>query len=158
MKYWFTADEHYGHSNIIQYCNRPFSSVEEMNESLIEKSNSLVKKEDVVIHLGDFALLSKEEVGKIIQRLNGNHVFLQGSHDRWLSDGRFLLEKTIGEDRIVCCHYPMLSWPRSHHGSCLLHGHTHGRLRAYPGILDVGVDCWNFFPIDWETAKRNLWR
>lgn len=158
MEYFFTADEHYGHENIIKYCNRPFSSIEEMNEYLIEQHNSVVKKGDISIHVGDFALLPKDEVGKIISRLNGQNIFLKGSHDRWGSNLPFLWEKTLDGEMVVCCHYPMLSWPRSHHGSWLLHGHTHGRLRAYPGILDVGVDQWMFQPLSWEEVRRSLWR
>ena len=158
MRYFFTSDEHYGHSNIIKYCNRPFENVEEMNETLIRNHNLMVGKGDVVIHAGDFSLMKKEEVGKIVERLNGEHIFLQGSHDRWGSNLPFLWEKKIEDLQIVVCHYPMLSWPRSYHGSWLLHGHTHGRMETYPGILDIGVDCWDFYPVDWETIRRNLWR
>lgn len=158
MTYWFTADEHYGHYNIIEYCNRPFSSLEEMNETLIENLNAIVKKGDVVVHIGDFALMRKENVGGIISRLEGNNIFLQGSHDKWSSSLPFLWERTIDGEMVVCCHYPMLSWPRSYHGSWLLHGHTHGRLRSYPGILDVGVDVQDFSPISWDEIRTKLWR
>jgi len=52
--YYFTADEHYGHTNIIKYCKRPFNSIEEMDATLIENFNSKVTKADHTIHVGDF--------------------------------------------------------------------------------------------------------
>ena len=55
MVYWFTSDTHFGHKNIIEYCKRPFSSVEQMNEMLIKKWNNKVKVDDIVFHLGDFS-------------------------------------------------------------------------------------------------------
>ena len=159
MTYFFTADEHYGHSNIIKYCNRPFEDVQDMNEELIKRHNAIVKEHDQVIHVGDFALLPTNGAAYIISQLHGDHVFLQGSHDKWAHNLGFLWEHKFEEELyIVACHYPMLSWPRSHHGSFLLHGHTHGRLKAYPGILDVGVDCWDYAPVPLEEIRRNLWK
>ena len=49
MKYFFTSDSHFHHANIIKYCNRPFSSVEEMNQVMIERWNEVVKPDDVVV-------------------------------------------------------------------------------------------------------------
>ena len=158
MRYFFSSDEHYGHKNIIKYCNRPFKDVLEMDYIIIQNHNEVVKEEDTVIHAGDFALIGKERVQAYIGLLKGNHVFLQGSHDRWLSTGRFLWEKTIDDDQIVVCHYPMLSWPRSFHGSWLLHGHSHGNLTSYPGIYDIGVDNNDFKPVSWQQIKTKIWR
>ena len=158
MNYWFTADEHYDHKNIIKFCDRPFFDVEEMNETLIRNHNEVVQEDDTVIHAGDFALTSKKRAGEIIQQLKGNHIFLQGSHDKWGSNLPFLWEKQIEDIYVVVCHYPMLSWPRSYHGSYLLHAHTHCRLRSYPGILDIGVDCWDFYPADFKTIRTKIWK
>ena len=155
---YFVADEHYGHANIIKYCNRPFEDVDDMDNVIMDNHNEIVNKDDTVIHAGDFALVNSKQAAIYISLLKGNHVFLQGSHDRWLSTGRFLWEKTIDDDQIVVCHYPMLSWPRSHHGSCLLHGHCHGRLTSYPGIYDIGVDNNNFYPVTWNEIKTKIWR
>ena len=82
--FFFTADEHYGHTNIINYCDRPFSSVEEMDAEIIKRQNELVGPQDVVIHAGDFTLSNKPFAENYIKRLNGTHIFLKGSHDYWL--------------------------------------------------------------------------
>ena len=78
--YFFISDEHYGHKNIIKYCNRPFNSVEEMDEALIRRHNLLVSTDDIVIHAGDFTLKKKQKADYYISCLNGKHIFLRGSH------------------------------------------------------------------------------
>ena len=82
--YFFTADEHYGHTNIIKYCDRPFSSVEKMDTEIIKRHNDLVSPRDITIHAGDFTLAKKAFAENYIKRLNGTHIFLKGSHDYWL--------------------------------------------------------------------------
>src|SRR5574343_371289 len=146
--YYFTSDEHYRHSKVISYCNRPFSSVEEMNETLITNHNAVVDKNDIVIHAGDFAFLKKEEVHKIIKRLKGNHIFLKGSHDRWLPDSaKFMWRGHIEKQFIVVCHYAMRTWERSHYGAWQLYGHSHGKLTPIGKQWDIGVDNNNFTPV-----------
>jgi len=82
--FFFTADEHYGQANIIKYCNRPFTSVDEMDEEIIRRHNEMVGSKDVVIHAGDFTLSKKSFAENYIRQLNGTHIFLKGSHDYWL--------------------------------------------------------------------------
>lgn len=68
---WFIGDTHFNHTNIIQYCDRPFTNVEEMNDYIIQQWNSVVGKNDTVYHLGDFALQSrKETIKNLVSRLN----------------------------------------------------------------------------------------
>lgn len=159
--YFFTSDEHYGHANIIKYCNRPFSDVHEMNKELIKRHNEVVAEKDVVIHVGDTSLRSKEEdvFGKYIYKLNGSHIFLKGSHDRWLNKlYHEIWQKNIEGIYVVACHYAMLTWPRSHYGSWQLFGHSHGGLTTYKKNkqYDVGVDNNNFYPISFEQLKKIL--
>ena len=154
--YFFTADEHYGHRNIIQYCNRPFRGLFEMDNELIKRHNEVVSKNDVVVHVGDFTL-SKEEIAKrYILELNGNHIFLKGSHDRWLSNGRYVWTKKIGGEYVVACHYAMRVWPKSHYGSIQLHGHSHGKLSFQKNQWDVGVDNNQFYPVSFDQIKETL--
>lgn len=79
---WFTSDTHFGHANIIRLSNRPFGSVEEMNEEIVRRWNEVVSPDDSVIHLGDVALGSIAESLPIVSRLNGAKMLVVGNHDR----------------------------------------------------------------------------
>ena len=85
-QFFFTADEHYGHENVIRYNNRPFKNADEMDNELIRRHNEVVSAGDLVIHVGDFTLKHNRRFveNAYIRRLNGNHIFLKGSHDYWL--------------------------------------------------------------------------
>lgn len=150
--YYFTSDEHYFHKNVIKYCNRPFQNIEDMHEEIITKNNKVVKPNDRVIHLGDYTLINNlNEIQKIIKQLNGNHTFLKGSHDYWLKDNsQVIWEKKIENQYVVCCHYAMRVWPRSHYGSWQLYGHSHGNLPPQGKQWDVGVDNNNFYPVSFD--------
>lgn len=157
MNYFFTADEHYGHTNIIKYCNRPFKDVNEMNEILIMNHNSIVRPDDITIHLGDFTLQNKSYANSIIKRLLGTHIFIKGSHDNWANDLPYIWEKNINGIYIVACHYPMIEWPRSFHGSIQLFGHVHGRIkRELTNQMDVGVDTNNFYPYSLKEILKTI--
>lgn len=154
--YYFTSDEHYGHSNIIKYTNRPFNDVQEMDNELIKRHNERVKKGDIVIHAGDFSLIkNRKRVQGYINRLNGSHVFLKGSHDYWLPKNHIsIYQKKIYDEYIVVCHYAMRTWHRSHYNSYQLHGHSHGTLKPDGKQLDVGVDNNNYYPFSFDEIKE----
>lgn len=77
---WFSSDHHFGHANVIRYCNRPFSSVEEMNTQLVAMWNTQVKPGDEVFYLGDFSLNPKWS-REIVPKLNGTLFLIHGNHD-----------------------------------------------------------------------------
>ena len=81
-KIFLIGDCHFGHRNIIKYCNRPFKDVEDMNEQLIKNWNSVVGKNDTVYVVGDFALCGKQKIIEIGQRLNGRKRLVLGNHDQ----------------------------------------------------------------------------
>lgn len=83
MKFFAISDTHFGHAKIIDYCNRPFSSVEEMDEVMIKNWNETVSNNDTVLHLGDFGLGNKEYIASIVKRLNGKKILILGNHDNW---------------------------------------------------------------------------
>ena len=156
MNWFFTADEHYGHANIIRFCDRPFNNVDEMDEAIINKHNSVVGRKDTVVHVGDFTMHpNKWEVHeRWLARLNGSHIFVRGNHDKWIPKGGNnrpfdSWEKKINDQWIIACHFPLRSWPRSFHGSWHVFGHVHGRLdkNRVPRAVDIGVDSWDFYPV-----------
>jgi len=176
-KVFFTSDTHYSHKNIIRFSNRPFANVEEMNEELIERYNSVVGKDDIVYHIGDFAFERNHSYLKeIIGRLNGEKHFVAGNHDKVMFKddikSMFKTFKTFpyseiyvddedargGKQHIVLCHYAMRVWNKSHHGSFHLYGHSHGSLPEDESLrsFDVGVDCWDYYPVSYEQVKTKM--
>lgn len=122
---FFTSDTHFGHANIIRFCNRPFQNVEEMNEVLIENWNKVVSKDDTVFHLGDFAFGGSSVWNSIIPRLNGHINLIIGNHDRKnLRQGYMLyfdmvvpqLQIEIEDNSIYLIHYPFLCYGGSYRG------------------------------------------
>jgi len=152
--YFFTSDEHFGHAKVIEYCRRPFESVHEMNKALVERHNEVVGDDDIVVHAGDFTLQKNAE--KYIQRLRGRHIFIRGSHDKWMDDSYHeRWEKRIEGQWVVVDHYAAFVWPGSHHGSWQLFGHSHGGLETHNLFpfgkqVDVGVDNHNFYPVSFK--------
>lgn len=170
---WFTADTHFDHRNIMRYCNRPFSTVEEMNDYIIEATNKKIGVNDCLYHLGDFAFSRDRK--KIRERINyfrgrircKNMVLIAGNHDPhnaddtpkyWLNEffsgvyQRLRLNTMIAGKRqiVILDHYAGRVWNHSHHSAIQLFGHSHGSLSDDPNSLqmDVGVDCHNFEPIN----------
>jgi len=149
--YYFTGDEHFGHQNIIKYCNRPFSSVQVMDAVIIANHNAVVSSGDVVVHVGDFTLKRGGKAQECMARLNGQHIFLRGSHDYWLpEDAPQIIEIEIGGQLVVACHYAMRVWPKSHYNSWQVYGHSHGRLPPIGKQWDVGVDANGFRPLPFD--------
>lgn len=170
MRYYLTGDEHFFHDNgkgksIIKYSNRPFKDLAEMHDCLISNHNERVTPHDMVIHHGDFSYGNELETEKIIQKLNGNHLFLRGCHDYWADKKRiqyiYKLKLGKGTDKkmIICCHCPFESWNGSfHENSFHTHAHVHGRiLNNIRRRYDVGVDANNFYPISVEELFE-IWK
>lgn len=153
MSMFFTSDQHYGHRNICKYAGRPFSSVEEMDEVLITNHNAVVGNGDPVWFLGDFAFATTGRIKQLLSRLNGQKNIILGNHDKGLRNVRkeLLAEKLVNgifdyreitwqKQHIVLAHYGHRVWNRSHHGSWMLYGHSHGTLPPYGKSADMGVD------------------
>lgn len=154
---WFTSDTHFDHANVLKYTNRPFKTVEDMNESLVLAWNSVVHPGDVVYHLGDFAF---KRHAYFAERLHGQIVLIEGSHDRMDSKARKSFQwvgprHTVnGDPDIILSHYAMRVWPRSHYGTWHLFGHSHGRLEPWGKSFDVGVDAQGLFPVAMTRVRE----
>lgn len=153
MKIFVTSDTHFNHRNIIEYTNRPFKTVEAMNEDIINKWNNKVGKEDLVIHLGDFALGKEEEVKNIKNKLNGTIILLKGNHDhKTIRKAGFLVIKGILEiEDLIFSHSPL---PKEEipKGFTNIHGHIHEK-ESIRGI-NVSVEKTNYEPLELEELKK----
>lgn len=176
---WFTSDLHFGHQNIIKFCNRPWKTVEEMNEGLIANWNSVVKDDDIVFDLGDFAFAPNSKWKEILGRLKGHHYLILGNHDdsRWPGDKIMelfegvqyqMLLKIDNKYKVILNHYPFLCYAGTYRNpeDCViqLYGHVHEypgatgkdieRLQyRFPYQYDVGVDNNNYTPVSWDKIK-----
>lgn len=164
---WFTADTHFGHGRLIELMPRPFSSVEEMDEELIRRWNTLVGRGDTVYHLGDFSFHKLDKTAEIIGRLNGQIHLVLGNHDHkrvasklssrfaWVGNYK---EIRVSGQKICMLHFPMMVWNQSHFGSWHLHGHSHGSLPVDKRALrvDVGSDAWSYAPVSFDEIAAEM--
>lgn len=176
-KVFFTSDTHFNHTNIIQFCQRPFKNADEMNEVIIANWNSVVGKDDTIFHLGDFCLGGAAEWSKILDRLNGKIYLILGNHDLKNIRQGFIerfehvamsMRIEIGKKKIYLSHYPYLCFEGGYKDDVWqLFGHVHtrpsntgidaGRLQyLYPTQLDVGVDNNSFTPLSFEQVRAKI--
>ncbi|TET59664.1 MAG: phosphoesterase [Candidatus Stahlbacteria bacterium] len=151
MEIYLTSDHHFFHENIIKYCDRPFSSWEEMNKVMIERWNKTVGKGDIVVHLGDFSLGGPKDTVDVVNQLNGNIILIKGNHDRrtktfWEKRAGF--ERYFRNDIVVSNSIILSHRPRRIEGVINLHGHVHNNLDKYysEGCVNLSVDVWDYYP------------
>ena len=172
MKIFFTSDLHFGHKNIIRFDNRPFLSVEEMDETIINRWNSKVSEEDLVYILGDISWYNDETTVELINRLKGRKVLIKGNHDRVHGKVRHCFEEiteykeiTLDDKHIVLCHYPIVFFNRHHYGAYMFYGHVHNshewqmtknyryeleQLDIKCNMYNVGCMVWNYEPVTFD--------
>jgi calcineurin-like phosphoesterase family protein len=162
MVLYFTSDHHIGHAAARTFYRRPFASVGEMDRVLIDRWNAVVKPEDEVWHLGDFAVRQPaERIISLLKELNGRKHLVTGNNDDvavtecvvWQSVQPYA-ELTVDGTLLVLCHYPFRTWRDMGKGAVNLHGHSHGRLKPLSRQFDVGVDVWDFRPVRLADLRR----
>lgn len=176
---FFSSDLHLHHSKIIDYCNRPYSSEEEMTSTIISNWNSVINKSSTVYLLGDVIFkVPTEKAINTISQLNGKIHLILGNHDGEINKVAHLfssisqyteLKIDLQEEHyktLVLFHYPINSWNKKSHGSWHGYGHIHSAKDKYPTDYswDLGVDNNNYFPVSLEhlksimdmKARRNL--
>lgn len=172
---YFTSDLHLNHARIIELANRPFGSVEEMNDTIIGNINDTVGADDTLWVLGDvcMGMTKTQDARKLLETLECKDVHLvMGNHDPRrrrdeLIEAGFATvsdyeELRIGSRRMaVLCHYPLMSWNGSARGAYMLHGHIHATAEyneqnRRDGIrrYDVGVDANGYRPVSIERIKE----
>lgn len=186
---WFFSDPHYDHKNICrgvtnwqenegEQKTRDFNTLEEMNDTIVNNFNSLVKKNDVAYCLGDWSFNGHENIKRFRDRLNCNTIHLIfGNHDQHIepinspyrklfASCEYYKELSIKLDKkwkqftktkICLSHYAMRVWNKSHHGSIHLYGHSHGTLPDNgTRSMDVGIDTHNYYPYHLDKVLETL--
>ena len=163
---WFTSDLHFNHRAAIKMCERPFDDIDEMNQTLLANINACVGMDDTLYILGDVANKGTiADANALLSQIRcRNLILVEGNHDRKYDASLFrethkLTEIHVGiggeNHSITLCHFPMMSWYKSRHGSLHLHGHIHSKGDEYnlqmkrEGIYryDVGVDANHYMPV-----------
>lgn len=182
---WFTSDLHFGHRNVLRFCERPWNDVKDMGEDLIENFNNRVGEDDIVFILGDVFWFNESRViKKHLKELKGKQIYIiPGNHDEFehyyrVDDERIIL----CEDVVVCwftkegskkitevwmSHYPMMTWPHRERGAYQLYGHVHSNAFKFEGVdqdlpyhwnqIDVGVDYWNYEPVSLDEVLETFY-
>ena len=164
MAVFFTSDTHFGHAGALSLYRRPFASVAEMNRAMMARWNETVGPDDEVWHLGDFALrVTPAETEELLAALHGNKHLVAGNNDppattglaAWASVEPYA-EQVVAGTLVVLCHYPFRSWHGMAKGAVNLHGHSHGRMKQpLPRQFDVGVDVWDFRPVELDQILNS---
>ena len=174
---FITSDEHIGHARIIELANRPFTSLDEMKQTIITNHNKKVPNSRGVltVHVGDWLWhnLTLDEVMDYINQLNGRHAFMFGNHDETIEKHRHYLstqldfiwgENKAGGAKIFNCdkmhvtadHFARRMWQGIHKGHGHVYGHSHSALPGLGRSFDIGVDGNNFTPWAIEEIVAKL--
>ena len=174
---FFTSDTHFNHSNIMKLCNRPWYSVDDMNDYMIERWNSVTDKDSLIFHLGDFSWGNKWM--PILNRLNGRKILIMGNHDFKNKDSyafehgfEYVTQQMtikIEHRKVILNHYPLLCYGGTYRKDedkvYQLFGHVHSGPYSENGLdnkrlinlfstqYDVGVDNNEFRPISWSQVN-----
>lgn len=170
---FFTSDTHFGHARVLEFTDRPYEAVGQMNDSLVDAVNSRVGEDDELYILGDYSFkMTVADAYGLRKKIACKRVHLvPGNHDKdWTQPAvadAFIVEPTIrvlkvDGLKIVMSHYPMADWQGMSHGSWHLHGHIHSAGGAYnafnreQGLLryDVGVDANAYAPVSLDELRE----
>ena len=150
------SDTHFGHANIIRYCNRPFANVEEMDEAIIDNWNAEVHDQDIVYHLGDVYFRNAH----LLHRLRGRKRLILGNHDNGKDQNlldhfqKIMVWRMFPEFGLLLTHVPV-------HADTLnvnkcpvnVHGHIHDRVIPDERWRNVSVEQIGYRPISIETIR-----
>lgn len=172
MTVYYIADCHFGHNAVIRFNNRPFETVEEMDNTMLNNWRSIVRPDDEVYIVGDLIFRAKNPPEYYLDKLTGRKHLILGNHDKWSKhvdlDKYFESVSQIKEisdagRHIVLCHYPMVEWPRSRQNSVLVFGHIHNKVEGdafdyylkHENMLNAGVDINHYCPVTFRQLVEN---
>jgi len=160
MNVFFISDTHFGHEKILSFKRvdgepvRPFGSMQEMHEQMVERWNAKVGERDIVYHLGDVA--TEHSALRLLDRLNGKKILIKGNRDLYsYIDYSWYFYETHGafyHDNFILSHIPVHeSTLKGFRGN--IHGHLHSHLINDKRYFNVCVEHHNFAPVEWEKIQ-----
>ena len=177
QKIFFSSDQHFGHRNVVKFCNRPYADEKEMGKALIENWNNVVGPDDIIVTMGDFFWFNdSQSIKRVVNQLNGTIYMVLGNHDKKESFRRCDPEKLIildgishiflrceDENRwyektfeIVCCHYPLMTWAHRDRGAINLFGHIHSGWMRSCDDYDQMLPLWRGQQLDVGVDNQNF--
>ena len=169
---YYVGDLHFGHQSAIKFDNRPFSSVEEMDQILIELWNKKIGNKDLVYVVGDFAYRNTKSFDWYLKQLKGKKYLIIGNHDNKLLKDSTAISYFEGVDKMchvkddgknICiCHYPLAEWNGMYHGTYHVYGHIHNStnatfqfMRTLDRALNCGVAINGYAPVTFQEMEKN---
>ena len=177
QKIFFSSDQHFGHRNVVKFCNRPYADEKEMGKALIENWNNVVGPDDIIVTMGDFFWFNdSQSIKRVVNQLNGTIYMVLGNHDKKESFRRCDPEKLIILDgishiflrceddnrwyektfEIVCCHYPLMTWSHRDRGAINLFGHIHSGWMRSCDDYDQMLPLWRGQQLDVGVDNQNF--
>ena len=169
---YYTSDLHFGHYNVLRFDNRPFSTIEEMDNKLIELWNKRVTNEDTVYIVGDLCYRNKNGADWYLKQLNGHKILITGNHDSYTlknQEAMKYIDKTYQilsisdkDRRVVMCHYPMTEWEGFYRNAYHVYGHIHNNknmafeiMKQFDRALNAGCMINNYMPVTLDELIVN---
>lgn len=161
---FFTSDHHFDHANFLRFTDdngnkiRPFYTVEEMNETMIERWNSVIKPQDKVWHLGDVTF-QVNKFARIACRLNGHKRLIGGNHDdlknyeltRWFD--KVQIWRIFKDENFICTHVPIRVDQFRYKVQYNVHGHIHQNVIADKQYINICVEQTNYTPVSMDELR-----
>ena len=168
----YISDTHFGHAGVIRFDHRPFADCDSMDAFMIQLWNSRVSKDDDVYIIGDFCFKSSRTPDWYLRQLKGHKHLIVGNHDKVTLDCEAALKHLESVDKMlhvedggkhIClCHYPLVEWYKSQHGSWHIYGHIHGArdesyefMKKQEHALNAAACINNYTPASFQELERN---
>lgn len=159
-KIWIISDYHFNHKRIIQYCDRPFSNVNHMNNEMIKRWKNTVSNKDKIFVLGDIGFGTTDEMIRLMKGLTGYKILVRGNHDKSFNDGALMKMgfseiykyPIILEEKYILSHYPLEAVVGSNMVN--IHGHIHDKTTEHSEQYNVCVEHHNYTPINFKKIKE----
>ena len=165
---YFISDTHFGHDNVIRFCDRPYINADDMDAKLIDNWNSVVTDKDVVYILGDMFFRNSYDPKVILKQLKGRKHLIIGNHDKWITEELRSYFKSIenikifkeDKKRFTLCHYPLATFV----GDYMIFGHIHNTLNdslcielitKTDNLLNACVEINEYKPVTLEQLIKN---